>query len=1219
MVCGDLNAILSVDEKHGGQEYSSREGKLLQQFMVDTGGVDLGFIGPKFTWRKSRGAQDAVRKRLDRAVASADWCVLFPEAKVFHYLILASDHAPLIVDLQPMEKKLAYPFRFLEVWSSNTECEEVVRSSWEKPCFGQPSYRVCKKLMVTKQALKCWNRNVFGMCNVQLKGLYERLNILQQQLSQEACLEEAEIQLEILDKEHKMERIWKQKLRELWVKHGDCNSKFFHTATMVRRRRNRINAINVDGVNWIFNRGDIGDYFIRNFKELFESQQPVISGDFDSLFEPRVSVQENSELCRCPTDMEIKDVVWRLHPLKAPGPDGFSGIFYRRYWHIVGTDVCNMVKEFFLHGKFVEKMNHTFICLIPKCDSPAAFDQFRLISLCNFSYKIISRLITDRLKPILDNLISPYQSAFLPGRWIAECSVLAAEAAHTMNKIRSRKGFMAVKTDMHKAYDRIEWSFLHRVLMANGFNEHFCKLIMQCVTTVSFSILLNGTPLPPFAPSRGLRQGDPLSPYLFILCSEVLSKLVLRAEARKQISGLKIGKKANPITHLFYADDAIFYCKASVTEAEQLGICIDTYERWSGQLVNRRKSGIVFSPKTNVAEKNLIHERLEIQLLDKREKYLGNPFFTSGSRRDDCNFLIEKMFQGLEGWKAKQLSFAGRQTLISSVLHSIPCYAMSTTQISLSTCAEMDRIAARFWWKGASRQGDSNRYLALKSWSECCQPKAHGGLGFRRFKDINMALLAKLVWFLLDNNTCEKPWVNALKAKYCSVEDFWSVQGKVDDSRGWRGILASRALCTNEAGILIGTGEIDIWTKPWVPGFSPMEVQNSFSYNATHAFTSVSDLFVPGTLLCNETLITQCFTQEVGEAIMRIKPLNRSKDILFWKGSNKGKFSVKSAYWSAQHHRFKEAKEVWKHLWKARIHPSLKTLCWRIFSGCFPTKMRLAFSDDRDKLCSLCGEELETEIHLFRDCHFARCLWFTSPGGIRSSLLCTLSLEDLFVWLAKANNDRLVLYGACIFERIWWCRNEVIFRGATPNVDTSIRIIKQRVMEFSDGDMEIGEPNAVDLVIDCPQETRWDIQFRVDASVVQGAAGTGAIQVDVAEVEAVVLLHHLSVESVLEAEFHAIWSVLSWAKEKNIDHVLIESDSQIAVKAIGSRQLPYAWGSFPLFHACCSLISGFKGCVVSFIPRTENLLADKLACYARMSSASVCGLLREVAPFVAAE
>uniref|UniRef100_A0A803PR23 Reverse transcriptase domain-containing protein n=1 Tax=Cannabis sativa TaxID=3483 RepID=A0A803PR23_CANSA len=1093
MVCGDLNAILSGDEKHGGQEYSSREGKLLQEFMIDTGGVDLGFIGPKFTWRKSRGAQDAVRKRLDCAVASADWCILFPEAKVFHYPILASDHAPLIVDLQPMEKKPAYPFRFLEVWSSNTECEEVVRSSWEKPCFGQPSYRVCKKLMVTKQALKCWNRNVFGMCNVQLKGLYERLNILQQQLSQEACLEEAEIQLEILDKEHKMERIWKQKSRELWVKHGDCNSKFFHTATMVRRRRNRINAINEDG--------SIG------------SSIEVTLGTISS---------ENSKIC-----------------LRANN---------------------QLSQEFFLHGKFVEKMNHTFICLIPKCDSPAAFDQFRPISLCNFSYKIISRLITDRLKPILDKLISPYQSAFLPGRWIAECSVLAAEAAHTMNKIRSRKGFMAVKTDMHKAYDRIEWSFLHRVLMANGFNEHFCKLIMQCVTTLSFSILLNGAPLPPFAPSRGLRQGDPLSPYLFILCSEVLSKLVLRAESRKRISGLKIGKKANPITHLFYADDAIFYCKAFVTEAEQLGICIDTYERWSGQLVNRRKSGIVFSPKTNVGEKNLIHERLEIQLLDKREKYLGNPFFTSGSRRDDCNFLIEKMLQRLEGWKAKHLSFAGRQTLISSVLHSIPCYAMSTTQIPISTCAEMDRIVARFWWKGASRQGDSNRYLALKSWTECCQPKAHGGLGFRRFKDINMALLAKLAWFLLDNNTCEKPWVNVLKAKYCSVEDFWSVQGKVDDSRGWRGILASRTLCANEAGFLIGTGEIDIWTKPWVPGFSPME-----------------------------------------------------------KGSNKGKFSVKSAYWSAQHHRFKEAKEVWKHLWKARIHSSLKTLCWRIFSGCLPTKMRLAFSDDRDKLYSLCGEEIETEIHLFRDCHFARCLWFTSPGGIRSSLLCTLSLEDLFVWLAKANNDRMVLYGACIFERIWRCRNEVIFRGASPNVDTSIRIIKQRVMEFSGGVMENGEPNVVDLAIDRLQETRWDIQFWVDASVVQGAAGTGAIQVAVAEDEVVVLLQHLTVESVLEAEFHAIWSVLSWAKEKNIDHVLIESDSQIAVKAIGSRQLPYAWGSFPLFHACCSLISGFKGCVVSFIPRAENSLADKLACFARMSSASVCGLLREVAPFVAAE
>uniref|UniRef100_A0A803QDU6 Reverse transcriptase domain-containing protein n=1 Tax=Cannabis sativa TaxID=3483 RepID=A0A803QDU6_CANSA len=351
------------------------------------------------------------------------------------------------------------------------------------------------------------------------------------------------------------------------------------------------------------NREDIGRYFVEKFKTLLESSSPAIGNDLESLFDAKVTSDDNSELCRVPTGSEIKDVIWNLHPLKALGPDGFSGVFFRTYWDVVGRDICNMVQHFFVNANFVMEMNHTLICLIPKCESPTNFDQFRPISLYNFGYKILARLLTNRLKPILDKLIT----------------------LDTMKKTRGKSGFMAVKTNMHKAYDRIEWSFLLRVLKANRFNEHACSLIMQSVTTVSFSVLLNGAPLKPFSPRRGLRQGDPLSPYLFILCSEVLSKLLCREEDRCEITGIKIGKNAMPISHLFYADDAIIFCKANEKEAAKLLNCLENYECWSDQKVSKAKSGIIFSPKVRLDKKESIMATMGMKTLSQKENTWAAP------------------------------------------------------------------------------------------------------------------------------------------------------------------------------------------------------------------------------------------------------------------------------------------------------------------------------------------------------------------------------------------------------------------------------------------------------------------------------------------------------------------------------------------------------------------------------------------------------------------
>ena len=172
---------------------------------------------------------------------------------------------------------------------------------------------------------------------------------------------------------------------------------------------------------------------------------------------------------------------------------------------------------------------------------------------------------------MLNEIVSPFQSAFVPGQWTAKNSILAHELVCTIKKKKSEKEVLLdFKLDINKAYDLLEWPFISLVLKAFGFDDHFCRLVMFCVKSVLFSILLNGSPTPAFKPHRGIRQGDPLSPYLFILCSKILSRLILQAESSGDIHGIKIAHGAPPVSHLMFTDDTFLFCRATGQEWDVL-------------------------------------------------------------------------------------------------------------------------------------------------------------------------------------------------------------------------------------------------------------------------------------------------------------------------------------------------------------------------------------------------------------------------------------------------------------------------------------------------------------------------------------------------------------------------------------------------------------------------------------------------------------------------
>lgn len=241
-------------------------------------------------------------------------------------------------------------------------------------------------------------------------------------------------------------------------------------------------------------------------------------------------------------------------------------------------------------------LNHTLIALIPKTKSPEDFSFFRPIGLCNVTMKIVTKAIANRVKLILPNLISEIQSAFVPQRLITDNAIIAFEIFHFLKKKKKgKKGYFALKLDMKKAYDRMEWNFIREVLSNMHFPENLTDLIMRCISSVTYSILINEKASSVVTPQRGLRQWDPLSPYIFIMCAEVFSSMLERAEEIQLIEGIKIARKAPPITHIFFADDSIIFSRADMKTMDAVMMIIKAYGGASGQQVNLAKTELSFS------------------------------------------------------------------------------------------------------------------------------------------------------------------------------------------------------------------------------------------------------------------------------------------------------------------------------------------------------------------------------------------------------------------------------------------------------------------------------------------------------------------------------------------------------------------------------------------------------------------------------------------------
>lgn len=363
---------------------------------------------------------------------------------------------------------------------------------------------------------------------------------------------------------------WRQRSRAVWLESGDKNTKFFHQKASQRKKRNTIIGLEDDRGVWKEEEFEIGRIVEDYFHLMLSTANPSDIDAISSTLKNVVSPADNQSLLGTFTADEVQKAAFQMHPSKAPGPDGMSCFFFQKYWHVIGTNVTQAILSVLNSGHMLKKINYTYIVLISKVKNPKKVSDFRPISLCNVLYKLLSKVLVNRFQAVLPKIISDTQSAFLPGRLISDNAAVAFESLHSMKKRTGKTGQLAMKLDMSKAYDCVEWGFLEAIMLRLGFAPRWVSLIMECVSTLTYSVMMNGTPQGYIKPSRGLRQGDPLSPYLFLLCAEGLTSLLHRAERQGLIHGIAASKNGPKISHLLFADDSLLLTRATTEECRQV-------------------------------------------------------------------------------------------------------------------------------------------------------------------------------------------------------------------------------------------------------------------------------------------------------------------------------------------------------------------------------------------------------------------------------------------------------------------------------------------------------------------------------------------------------------------------------------------------------------------------------------------------------------------------
>ncbi|KAA3480405.1 reverse transcriptase [Gossypium australe] len=765
-------------------------------------------------------------------------------------------------------------------------------------------------------------------------------------------------------------------------------------------------------------------------------------------------------------DHEIKEAFNQMGPRKAPGIDGLSGN--------------------------VECLNDIIIVLIPKIKELMDMTNFRPISLCRVVYKIVAKVLANHLKETLLLCISQNQSAFVPRRMIHDNILIAHEMFYYLQSVKNgpNKGFV-IKLDMSKAYVRVEWAFIEGVMEKMGYTDDWVMKIMRCVRSVRYVVKCNSILSETIVPERGLRQGDPLSPYLFLFCMESFSKLLTRAQNNNMIKGIRASINGPHINHLFFADDALLFIRNKKRDVEEIVSIFENFSRDSGQEINKDKSMIMFNPKTPVASRHLFSSILGMRNVDKLDSYLGLPLPVGRKKSVAFTNIINRCTCIVRGWSKQLLSYGGKEVFIKAIMQAIPTYAFLVFLAPKGSIKELHSQMGRMWWNN----NDKARGWTMMAWDRMCYPKGVGDMGFRDVHLFNLALLGRQVWRLMiqKDTMCYK----VLSAKYFPNGDVFSYKRCDKPSFTWMSI--ARAVDALKDGFMwqVGDGNtIDIRRDHWgVEGNIGESVCRSLFTNNER---KVKDLWDHVNKRWKMERIVEIYGEDMGDCICNLPIFhNGIKDTRTWLQNSHVVYTSKSAYsWMIlKRVDFGPHRLYWRSIWKLKMLLKIKIFSWQIGHNILPTYDNIArIRQGFNNICPRCKSREETLIHALKDCPKAQDILVAD--GLNNRLLegeyneCIDWLEDVFRELGnKAAADLLSL-----LWNSWNDRNNMIFKE---KMDAAV-VIWERSQILSK-DFRIFNLIKPSVISQTPTNKGWTkplmgyVKVNVDAAVSNGCSGFRAV------------------------------------------------------------------------------------------------------------------------------
>lgn len=843
------------------------------------------------------------------------------------------------------------------------------------------------------------------------------------------------------------------------------NTRYFHLMAKARQNKNFINSVIVND-NVVEDPHLIKLEVHNHFQKLFSEEwkvRPFFCPNRNILIDESMRANLTANF----SELEIWNAIKGCDGNKAPGPDGFNIASIKKGWDFMKDDILRFMEEFHKNSNLPKGFNASFITLVPKVENPLKLSDYRPISLIGSMYKILSKVLAARLKPTLNSVIGEVQSAFTGGRNIQDSILIANEVVDgwKRNKVKG----LIFKLDLEKAFDNLNWVFLFKMMKLFGYPDDWILWIHECLSTASISVLVNGAPTKEFKMQKGVRQGDPLSPFLFIIAAESLNCLFQEAVSLGSLKGLKVSDEDPVLTHLQFADDTLIFCEAKMEEISAVKGLLQGFEVMSGLKINYHKS-LVCGVGIDQTHLEMLANAFGCKYQSLPIKYLGMPLGASPKLKSTWKPVIEKFKQRLSSWKRRVLSFGGRLTLIKSVLGSLPIFFLSLFKIPEGVAKEIEGIQARFLWGS----DDLKRKIHMVCWSKIKHSKENGGLGVRGIKEMNDALLLK--WWWRFGSEKGALWRKIICAKYKMNSNLWLPSMDINRhvSVFWKDIIQIESKkpsvfskFKDNISLSIGDGKsIRFWTDEWVDGKKLSNLFPGIFRVIINTEESIAEVWQRKEEQFNWEFDFRrnLFIWEAEELESMVNLLNcmqinfqQSPDHFSWKACNSNSYSVSSMYMlslipvsNTEISERKTLKWVWHNVAPFRI----QCFIWMVHLGKLKTGehlLRIGVINNHDQaLCKFCGRVIESLDHSLLMCQEVWNVWCEILDWWGINWSTPRDLKALFLWwVGTKYKPKIQVIWDCIPHAILWSlwklRNEHIFQGKTIIWEDLVELIKIRI------------------------------------------------------------------------------------------------------------------------------------------------------------------------------